>query len=262
MVLAKTEEERAKVQNWARDAGLLPRQRRKGGGRKPVLDQARLERLDRLLQANRAMTADELAAAYTAETGTAVGKSTVAKAMKDLGYHKVKLKRPPSTPAPQSPPRHTEQHRREPTAQGYPSALTDREWEVLEPLLAKRDGRGRPSKHTKRQLFDAVFYQARTGTQWRYLPKDFPPWPAVWAFFWRARDSGLYDRMLDALVVLWRRASDRDDAPTAGIVDSQTAKTTEKGGFAAKDYEETTESEKAWVYIAMISLLTHRLGVT
>ena len=179
------------------------------------------------------MTLDELAAAFTARTGKVVSKATVAKGMKALGYRKVKVEKAPSAPAPQTPPRYTAEHRREPTATTYPSTLTDREWAALEPLLAKKTARGRPATHDKRLLLNAIFYQVRTGGPWRYLPKDFPHWSAVWSLFRRLRDSGKLETMYDTLHELWRDVAGRAGPPTAGIVDSQTVKTTEKGGPAA-----------------------------
>jgi transposase len=198
-----------------------------------MMDQAGLKVLVDLIEANRRMTQDELVAAFAERTGKAISKPTLGRAMKALGYRKVRLQKAPSEPAPQSPPRYGPQHRRQGTATEYPSSLTDREWEVLAPLLANRTRRGRPPKNDKRVLVNAVFYQVRTGTQWRYLPKDLPPWPAVWSFFRRLRDSGKLEQFYTALHELWRKGAGRTEAPTAGIVDSQTAKSTEKGGPAA-----------------------------
>lgn len=218
----------------------VPRRLRRLGGRKAVLDVAGLQALQALIESNRRMTQDELVAAFTARRGKAISKPALAKGMKALGYRKTKLRRAPSAPAPQTPPRYSATHRREPTATTYPSTLTDREAAVLEPLLAKTTRRGRPETHSKRLLMNAIFYQLRTGAPWRYLPKDFPHWSAVWSLFRRLRDSGTLERMYDALHQLWRQAAGRAAEPTAGIVDSQTVKTTEKGGPVA-----TTRARKS-----------------
>jgi len=209
------------------------RQRKPGGGRKPLLQEADLAVLHELIKASGNSTLSELATGFTERTGKVVSDRTIAKGMKQLGFRKVKRQKAPSTPAPQTPQRYTEAHRREPAATTYPSSLTDREWAVLEPLLAKKDGRGRPPKIDKRRLLDAIFYQVRTGCAWRYMPKDLPHWSAVWSLFRRLRNSGVLEQMYDALHEQWRLVSGRQAEPTAAIVDSQSVKTTEKGGSAA-----------------------------
>lgn len=237
------------VLRWAKAAGLLGRKRKAGGGRKPVMDAAGQKVLAELIEANRRMTLDELTAAFVERTGKAVSKVTLGKSMKVMGYKKIRLQKAPCKPAPQSSPRYSAEHRRQGSATAYPSSLTDREWEVLAPLLANKTSRGRPATNDKRALTNAVFYQVRTGNQWRYMPKDLPKWPAVWSFFRRLRDSGTLECMYDALHQLWREAAGRNEAPTAGIVDSQTAKSTEKGGLAA-----TTPARRSGAASAIWSL--------
>jgi transposase len=169
-----------------------------------------------------------------------VSGTTITKALKEMGFARAKPRRAPSVPAPQTPTRYKPEHRREPSATTYPSNLTDAEWGVLEPVLrAARDPRGRKPKHPPRAMMDAIFYLIRSGCQWRLLPKDFPPWTAVWSLFRRLRDSGTLERLYDALFALWRTAANRAAQPTAGIIDSQTVKTTEKGGLV-----DTTQAKK------------------
>lgn len=114
-----------------------------------------------------------------------------------------------------------------------PSSVTDAEWAVLAPLLARKERRGRPQQHARRAMLDAVFYVVRTGCQWRAIPETFPPFPAVWSTFRRWRDDGTLDELYDELYALWRKQSGRAAVPTAGIIDSQTVKTSEKGALAA-----------------------------
>lgn len=81
----------------------------------------------------------------------------------------------------------------------YPSDLTDAQWSVLRPLLPKSNPTGRPVTVDRRRIVDAIFYILRTGCQWRYLPHEFPPWGTVSSQFYRWRQSGLWDKVHDAL---------------------------------------------------------------
>ncbi len=104
----------------------------------------------------------------------------------------------------------------------YPSDLTDTQWEAI-----KANFRGmRKRKWDKRELVNAVLYYEKTGCQWRLLPHDFPPYATVWSFYRRAKQSGLWERILYDMVEKTRVQAGRDAAPTYGIVDSQSAKTT------------------------------------
>jgi transposase len=116
--------------------------------------------------------------------------------------------------------------------QPYPSDLTDQEWERIEAVLPKAKGgrTGRPSKYPRREIWNAIFYQARTGCQWRYLPHDLPPWEDVWDHFRRWRDTSLIETVHDALRPQVRVQAGREPSPSAAIIDSQSVKTPQKGG--------------------------------
>ena len=115
----------------------------------------------------------------------------------------------------------------------YPSDLTDAQWARLEPLLpAVRPG-GRPRAHPLREVVDALRYVLRGGIAWRALPHDYPPWQTVYHFFRAWRLDGTWERLNDELRGLVRERAGGNRQPSAGILDSQAAKTTEKGGLAA-----------------------------
>ena len=115
----------------------------------------------------------------------------------------------------------------------YPSDLTDAQWVRLEPLLpAVRPG-GRPRAHPLREVIDALRYVLRGGIAWRALPHDYPPWQTVYHYFRAWRLDGTWERLNDEGRVLVRERAGRHAQPSAGILASQSAKTTEKGGLAA-----------------------------
>jgi transposase len=116
----------------------------------------------------------------------------------------------------------------------YPSDLTDAEWELVEPLLPAADGGGRPEKHPRRAVVDAILYVVRTGCAWRQLPADFPPWQTVYWYFARWETQRVTLRMLDALREQVRLADGRDGEPSAGIIDSQSVRGAETVGRASR----------------------------
>lgn len=117
----------------------------------------------------------------------------------------------------------------------YPSDLKDAEWALIAPMLpgpAKGPFGGRTRTTDLRAVVNALAYLNRTGCQWRMLPRDFPPWPTVHDYYRRWRRGGVWDRVNEALRTRVRHQVGRDASPSAAIVDSQSAKTTEKGGHA------------------------------
>jgi putative transposase len=112
----------------------------------------------------------------------------------------------------------------------YSTDLTDIEWEYLEPHLPAPTRRGRPRLHATRKILDAVFYVLKSGCPWRLLPREFPPWETVYSWFRRWRMAGTWERLNAALREHLRLRLGRHPHPSAGVVDSQSAKTTGVGG--------------------------------
>jgi transposase len=210
------------------------KRRRPGGGRKPKLQPEHLALLRQFVEAKPSSSSIELASALARAAEIRVGKNTVISALKGMGLSRVKPVKAAKVEAVATPTHYTSSHRRTAAPGKYASSLTDAEWAVVEPIwAATRDSRGRKPSIDRRHLLDAVFYLARTGSQWRMLPHDFPAWPAVWSLFRRLRDRGVLERMYDQMHKLWRTLEQRAELPTAGIIDSQTVKTTEKGDLTA-----------------------------
>jgi putative transposase len=115
----------------------------------------------------------------------------------------------------------------------YSSDLTDAEWDVIAPLLPQAKTGGRPRTTSLRQILDAVNYVSRSGCAWRMLPKDFPPYQTVYDYFRNWRNDGTWERVHDLLRERVREGEGRETSPSAAIIDSQSAKTTEKGGPGA-----------------------------
>lgn len=119
----------------------------------------------------------------------------------------------------------------------YPSDLTDGQWTALIehcPFLTEPDPRGgRPRRHCVRAVLDAVLYVDKMGCQWRQLPHEYPPWKTVYSTFRRWRPNGIWGRVHVALQEAVRRRAGKLAQPSVVIVDSQSARTAQKGGSAA-----------------------------
>ena len=137
----------------------------------------------------------------------------------------------------------------------YPSDLSDAEFAALGPHLPAPAPTGRPWKHPLRAILDGIFYLTRTGCQWRCLPREYPPWPTVYWWFARWRRDGTWERLNAALRERVRVAVGRDPQPSAGVVDSQSVRTSAVGGPRGFDGGKKVNGRKRHILVDTLGLV-------
>ena len=136
----------------------------------------------------------------------------------------------------------------------YPSDVSDEQWRLIEGLIPVYPG-GRPRKTNLRDVVDAVFYVLRTGCQWRYLPKDFPPKSTVWRYFDEWRHDGTLDAIHDRLRTRARAAAKPYSPRTTASVDSQSVDTTSGGEQRGRDNAKNVDGRKRHLVVDSMGLL-------
>jgi transposase len=119
----------------------------------------------------------------------------------------------------------------------YPSDTSDEQWAVIELLLPPVNTGGRPEKHPRRAVVDAILYVVRTGCAWRQLPADFPPWQTVYWYFTRWEQARASEKILPVVRGQLRLQEGRDPEPSAGLVDSQSVKGADTVGRDTRGYD-------------------------
>ena len=136
-----------------------------------------------------------------------------------------------------------------PPRRRYRTDLTDAQWRMLAPLSPAPKPGGRPAIHQRRELLNAMLYWLRAGCAWRLLPHDLPPWQTVYHYFRCWRLEGRWARLVGVLRARERVRQGRRPTPSAAILDSQSVRTTEKGGRTATTVPRSSTAASATCWL-------------
>ncbi|WP_126594728.1 IS5 family transposase [Dictyobacter aurantiacus] len=137
----------------------------------------------------------------------------------------------------------------------YPSDLTDAEWVILEPLIPLEKPGGRPRKIDMRAVLNGIFYVLRAGCAWRMIPHDYPPKSTVYAYFALFRTEGVWEQIMASLRERCRQEAGREATPSAGIIDSQSIRSTDREGPHGYDGGKKLSGRKRHIFVDTTRLL-------
>ncbi len=137
----------------------------------------------------------------------------------------------------------------------YPSDLSDEEWAILEPLIPPGKPGGRPREVDMRAVLNGIFYVLRSGCAWRMIPREYPPRSTVYHYFARFRDEGVWEQIMIRLRERCRIRAGREATPSAGIIDSQSVRSTDRGGPHGYDGAKKLSGRKRHILVDTTGLL-------